>query len=298
VDRDAIDTSGDLADELADNDIAERPYVDPRSIPTRFSLLKTLDLSPAHYREACQRPQDDSLAARLGGFATDRKEALRFGTAVHCFLLDMRDKVARYSGKRDKRVKAYQDFVAEQSARGVLEILNDKEWHRAVAVANAIRRHKTAMRLLFDGTKVEQRIDWRFCGRAIRSTPDARGRTHEADLKTTVSAEPSAFFRHAGRFFYHAQAWLYAEAMEAETGTRPSDCYLIAVEKTPPVPVSVFRFTDRDLELGEKLCRTWIERLKVCEATDEWPEYLQDIADTAIAPDDLGLEFNGKRIVI
>ncbi len=297
MDKDVIDLSAELAGELAENEneIASRPYVDPRTIPCRFSLLKLMALSPAHYRHGAQQPQDDDgLSARLGAFATDRKDALRFGTAVHYFLLGDPAKVARYGGRRDKRVKAYQEFCREADARGVAVILSGSEHHRACAVADAIRRNSTAMELLFADTIVEERIDWTFAGRACRSTPDARSKNHVADLKTAYTAEPGMFQRHAERLFYHAQAWLYAEALEETTGKRPSASYLVAVEKSAPFPVSIFRFTDRALEVGEKLCRVWIERLNTCEATDSWPPYLQDIADFDIGAD-AGFEFGGER---
>lgn len=298
---DVVDTTAELAAELVENEAPERPYIDPKSIPTRFSLLKQMALSPAHYRWACQQPQDDSLAARLGSFSLERDKsaALQFGSAVHYFLLGDADKVTSYAGKRDKRIKAYQDFVRESSARGAVVVLSASEYRRARAVADAIRRNGTAMELLFESTIVEERIDWEFVGRACRSTPDARSKTHVADLKTTYTAEPVQFHRHAERRFYHAQAWLYAEALESTTGIRPSASYLIAVEKTAPFPVSIFRFTERSLEIGEKLCRTWIERLNVCEASDAWPEYLQAIADFDI--EDRGaveLEFGGERFVL
>lgn len=290
LDADTEALTGELADDLAAND---RPYVDPRDIPTRFSLLKTLALSPAHYREAAQRPQDDSLASRLGSFATDKKEALRFGTGVHLFLLGDEAKVSRFEGRRAG--KAWEAHQLEAADRECAVILNAKEWANAKAVADAIRRNEIAMRLLFDGTIVEQRIDWTYVGKAARSTPDARSKVHVADLKTTISAEPSAFVRQATRLFYHAQAWLYAEAIEESGAPRPSDAYVIAVEKSAPRPVSILRFTDRALEQGAKLCRTWIERLNICEATDSWPEYIQDIGAFDIGGD-LDLEFNGQRI--
>ncbi|MDQ3295107.1 MAG: PD-(D/E)XK nuclease-like domain-containing protein [Myxococcota bacterium] len=297
MDSAALEMTGDLAAELADNDVTERPFVDPRTIPCRFSLLKKLALSPAHYQHACQQPQDDSLASRLGAFTTDRKDALRFGSAVHLFLLGEVEKVACYrGGKRDRRVKAYQQFELECAEQRCDVIVNEKEHAQATAVANAIRRNAEAMRLLFDGTIVEQRIDWTYVGKACRSTPDARGKTHVADLKTAVSAEPGQFIRQATRLFYHAQAWLYSEAIEADGSPRPSDAYVIAVEKTRPMPVSILRFTDRALEQGAKLCRGWIEQLNVCEMTGEWPEYLQDIGDFDIGGDDLGLEFNGRAV--
>ena len=294
LDADTEALTGELAEELAAND---RPFVDPRTIPTRYSLLKQLALSPAHYLHACQRPQDDSMATRLGAFATDRKEALRFGTGVHLMLLGMVERVAKFTGGR-RAGKVWEAFQLDAAERCCDVILNEKEHASCVAVADSIRRHETAMRLLFDGTQVEKRIDWTFCGKACRSTPDARSPAHVTDLKTAVTAEPGMFIRQALRMFYHAQAALYSDAIEAVGEPRPADAYVIAVEKSAPRPVSILRFTERSLTAGSKLCRLWIEQLLACERANEWPEYIQGIGDFDIPGDDLGLEWNGKAVTL
>lgn len=47
----------------------------------------------------------------------------------------------------------------------------------------------------------------------------------------------------------------------------------------------MLRLTPRALEEGEKLNRSWIERLDGCELADEWPGYTQSILDLDV-PDD------------
>jgi hypothetical protein len=66
--------SAELRDELARNDV--RRLVDPRGVPVRFSHLKAMDRSPAHYVHAVQHEREESLSMRLGS-AT---HALVFGT--------------------------------------------------------------------------------------------------------------------------------------------------------------------------------------------------------------------------
>lgn len=299
----------DLNLELAQNDAedqAARAYVDPRTIPTRFSLLKQMALSPAHYLEACQQPQDDSLAARLGNLAgpgVKRTEALRFGTAVHHFLLlGAKAKIARYSGKRDPRVKAWIDFQKDSAAAGIVEILSDREYERAWAVAEAVRRNDFAMRLLFDGTEVEQRIDWSWMGKAVRSTPDARSKKHLVDLKTAVTSQPDAFCKHGARLFYHAQASFYCTALDAIGQPVPDDCFVIAVEKTRPHPVTVMRFDADTLDMGAKVLRLWFERLLQCEHANVWPEYTTPPAFAvfaiAQAHQPFSVEIDGERVEV
>lgn len=295
MDAETLDLTEDLADELATND-----RIDPRSIPTRYSLLKKLALSPAHYLHAAQQPQDDeSLVAKLSGLApvgTKRPEAFRIGSAIHYLLLGDPGKIGVIDARRG--TKTWASSEASLREEGCVELLNPRENALVRSLFGAIQRNEIAMRLLFDGTIIETRIDWTFNGKATRSTPDARRpRGHVVDLKSTVCAEPEAFMRHGGRLFYHAQAALYLDAIET-LDARPEEAYVIAVEKSPPFPVSVFRFHERTLERGAKLCRAWIERLVACETTNEWPEYLLDVGTFDLGGDDLELEFKGRRVAV
>lgn len=286
---DAIARGDQLEAELA----AAAEPVDPRRIPSRFSLLKWMNECPLKYRHEAGRPQDDSLAARLGGLAgagSDKAGALLFGTAVHGLLLGK--PVALYPGPV-RRGKVYDAFKAEADQRGAVAVLIKSEWTSAHAVADAIRRDATAMRLLFDGTTVEQRIDWTWCGKEMRSTPDAfKPRAHVAELKTAASSKPDLFVWQGRRFFYHAQAALYGTCLE-ESGHGPiGESYVIAVEKRAPHPVSIFRFTEAALRAGSKLCRLWMEQVLVCEAANHWPPYLLGIGDFDVDVD--GFEPDGE----
>lgn len=280
----------ELVAELADNEAEEhtaRAFVDPRSIPTRFSLLKTMSLSPAHYLHACQQDQDDSLASRMGAFASDRKEAFRVGNAIDVMLTsDTDDKVIVYPAKRDPRVKAWQDFQRESAAKGVVEILSPKEMSNVRDVVAAIRARKDAMDILFKGTTVQKRIDWEWMDKQVRSTPDARSKRYIVDLKSAMTSEPEAFKRQSRRFFYHAQAALYIDAMVANREPRTEDQYLVVVEKAKPHPVTIFRFSEAMIEMGYKLNRIWMEKLQQCELANYWPVYAPDPAIVDIDIDD------------
>jgi hypothetical protein len=296
----AIEVSMELRDEL--DSAPEQPYVDPRTIPTRFSLLKKLALSPAHYLEACQAPQDDSLAARLGALmpgVNKRNEALRFGTAVHLFLLGDVAKVSRFSGRRAG--KAWTEHQAKAADEGCIEILNDREWVQAKGVAEAIKAHELAMKLLLDGTDVEKRIDWSWMGKQCRSTPDARSKKHMVDLKTAQTAQPHMFTRAGERLYYHCQAAFYLEALEKTGEPLPEDCFIIAVEKTRPHPVTVMRFDTETLELGAKQIRLWFEQLLQCESANKWPVYVPAPAIATFSinvAEPFAVEIDGERVEV
>lgn len=250
----ALALSGELRDEL------EWPRdLDIRTLPVRFSRLKLFGQSAAHYQHSALRGDDsgDSLALRLG-------------SGAHAMVLEQ--PIERFAGRRAG--KAWDEFKAEHAGK---VILNDREWHEAKSMASAIMRRREAMDILFNDTIIEQRIDWTFLGRSCRSTPDARGPYHVAELKTGKTAHPSLFVRDAIRMAYHCQLSFYGDAIEHETGVAPSKAYIVAVEKTAPYPVTILELTERTLEQGRRTVRLWFEQLLSCESSNEWPEYSESI---------------------
>jgi len=258
--------SGELA-EMLDASETERVYIDPRTIAARFSNLKYMAASPAHYEWRVQQQDDDSLARRIG----------RGG---HAMLLGM--PVVRYMGRRAG--KAWLSFRADNADK---EILSPKEWAIADGITTAVRRHPIASKLLLEDTTLEETIEWEFLGKKCTSRPDARlGTTRLVDLKTTRCAEPRKFERDAMWMGYHSQFAFYAKAIETAFGARPEECYCVAVESKPPFAVTVLELTPGALAQGEKLWRLWFERLLQCEAANHWPAYTDAIERLDVPGDD------------
>lgn len=269
--------TADLRDELAANSRSQP--VDPRSAPCRFSTLKQFALSPLHYWHACQDQFEETLSMRLG-------------SGAHAILFDQ--PVVTFTGAT-RRGKAWDEFRA---ANANACILNQNERRQAELIADAIRRNELACRVLFEGTRIEQRIDWSWDGRAFRSTPDAYGTYHLVDLKCLRSAEPDRVMWQSRAMHYHAQAALYRRAILEAHNRKVRDCYLVVVENKPPCPVSVLRFTERALEMGDRLCVAWNERRRVHEDSNTWPGYVQSIVDLDLPGDsdvdELGLVFDDE----
>lgn len=273
----ALNMSAELRDEL------QVPRdIDVSALPVRFSRLKLFALSAAHYRHSCSLGDDsgDSLALRLG-------------SGVHAIVLDK--PVVRYSGRRAGA--AWGEFVGEHADK---VILNDREWSEAQAMSSAIMRRREAMQILFCDTIVEKRIDWTFLGRACRSTPDARAPYHVAELKTGRTSHPALFVRDALRMHYHCQLAFYGDAIEHDTGVAPSKAYIVAVEKSPPYPVTILELTERALEQGRKTARLWFEQLLACEASNEWPEYSESVVPFDVPEFDEPIELlvDGKSVEV
>jgi hypothetical protein len=254
---------------------------DPRKVPVRFSSLKRMELSPAHYLGAIADPD-----------AFEVTPAMRIGLAVHALILGGEMHV--YDGER--KGNAWKVFEALHLAKTseflddgnqVPRIITIKELEKAQRIAAAVRRNKLAMGLI-EGAATEHLINWNRGGRAGRSHLDIfEPGMFVAELKVTVDAHPDRFARQCGRMGTLAQLALYREIGNV------SNAYTIAVEARYPHPVTVQQLTDRALVAGDKSITTWWERLMTCEAANQWPEYSQSITplDTL---DDFELDFGGE----
>lgn len=277
--------SMELNAELANAAPAEPPKkIDPKLATWRFSTLKQFSLSAAHALAALKDESEETLALRLGAGA----HAMLFGLPVEM-----------YAAKRDDRIEAWRDFKAACAARGCETILSPAEWRQAKNVVDALRKHETAMRLLFDGTTIEETIYWTFLGVKLRSTPDAHTNERLVELKTTFTSKPERFLWQTIKYHYHAQVASYGEAIGERFGSRPAESFIIAVEKTDPFPVTVFRLTEDALEQGRKQWRLWMEELLGCLGSGYFPAYAEDIVPLDIEPNEpFEIEIDGKLVEV
>ncbi len=240
--------------------------IDPRAFPVRYSHLKHIGRSPAHYLASLTEESKDTRAMRVG-----------FG--VHAIVLG--GHFAVFDGER--RGNAWKAFEAEQSALG-LRILTGSEANDANAIAAAVQAHPSAMAAL-DGEH-ELEVKWAFLGRDFVSHVDAFMPGIVTELKVTNDASPDRFPRTGQRMGYHAQLAMYGEAKGVDRAR------IVAVEDKRPYAVQVFELSDRALEQGRKMMRIWTERLLACEASNHWPAYCE-VAVPFDVPDDIELDFTG-----
>ncbi len=259
---------------MPSNDIAAGPE------PVRFSRLKLMGKSAAHYE--------------LG--RTDETASLRKGSAVHSFLLGEERRVQLYEGKRDKRIKVYQEFLEEHPDA---DILSPREFEDVDGMRRALRKHRRAMELL-DGIR-EERIEWTLAGRACAGTPDVvqlrpDGSKVLVELKTAQSSAPQLFQWQARKLAYHAQIAWYARGLETAMAYTPGpvvEQYIVAVESSPPYPVTVVRVMPSMRIAGDKQCRIWFEQLLVCERTGRFPPYVD--GDVEWEEDETELEWDDEE---
>lgn len=221
--------------------------------PIRFSHLKQMALSPYHYQYARANEAEQSLAMRIGSVT----HALICGAPV-----------AVYPGPV-RRGKEWEAFAAANCDR---VICNTKEFEESNGVADAVRAHVVASTLILGADRREETQHWTTLEMPCRGTPDAWTDQYVVDLKTTRCAEPEKFQRDAMFRAYHAQLAWYADGL-AEMDGKVRDCFIVAVENKAPYAVSVHKLTAGTIEQGRRLNRLWLERVKVCEASGEWPGY-------------------------
>lgn len=232
-----------------------------QDVTLRYSLLKKMGTSPAHYRHAVLRDSDDSLCLRLGSI-------------THAMLFDQPYAVFTGKQRRGKDWDAFETEHADKPIANVTEATNCR------CIVEALRNDPIASDLLFaPGMVHEERIDWTWRGRKFRSTPDARGNRRIVDLKTTRCADPERFRWDAIKFGYHAQLALYQQAALDGLGEQIDELYIVAVESKAPYCVTTMRLTPTTVALGMQACCAWFERLRVCEESNSWPGYAMSVVD-------------------
>lgn len=228
--------------------------------PVRFSNLKAMGTSAAHYLE------------RVTGPGT-RGRALTVGTLTHSIVLGGPEPIV-YPGKV-RNGKAWDAFKAEcAELHPDSPIVLQSEYDAARRSADAVFNHRDAMSVLAGRHEVELPT-WTYAGRRCGGRVDVIADSHVSELKTSVTAEPWRFGRMAIRMAYHAQLDWYLYGNRSNGGTA-KDAFVVVVESTRPHPVTVMPVTPRCLEAGRKLWVMWMERLLACESANEWPPYAQN----------------------
>lgn len=274
----ALAMTGLLASELSDSARLGRFLFDTRSVRVRNSHLKAMGRSPAHCYHSMAHDFEPSLAMRIG-------------SAVHSMILGGPDVIV-FPGK----VRRGKEWDAFESINADSIIVTAKEKIKAERMAESVRSHRLAAQLLYaPDTVYETTILWDQNGRARRCTPDAMSKSHLVDLKTCRIGQPGKFQWDAIRMGYHAQLSDYRSAMESQNGYAPRDVYIVSVESSEPYVTAVYEMTSGALEMGDRLCRGWLELLLACEESRSWPGYCDSAIKFEVPDLDLELSFDDSN---
>lgn len=247
-------------------------YAEYHALPgARWSALNRLRVSPLYY------------------LAHEESDASHFreGRAFHSLVLGG-EPVVRCDVRRVG--KAWEEF---QAAHEGAIILSPAEHATHWGMAEGLDRSAPWRAIRERISHREQIVQWTEGERTAKAMLDVC--THDGqlvDVKTARDVSPRAFGRAAGALGYHCQLAWYRRGYRARFGCSPSECLLVAVQKSPPYDVAVYRVTDSQLMVADIEIDKLLATLTKCEASGEWPGCSPEIADLelpAYAFDSAGL---------
>lgn len=172
----------------------------------------------------------------------------------------------------DYRTKSAQDHRDAIRAAGNIPLLAT-EMAAVEAMVAAVRAHPDAGPLFVDG-RPELSLFWEDWAHGVsrRARLDWLTGTTAVDLKTCVSAEPKAFAKTVFNLGYELQQVFYTDGIR-ELLPDVDDFLFVAVEKTPPYLVEVYRLDVQALRIGRQRVDQALRTFADCERTGVWPGY-------------------------
>ena len=230
------------------------------------SGLKLIERSPAHYLQSRLEPREATPSQALG-------------TLAHLLILEpARADEVMVAPECDRRTKdGKAAWAAFQEAAAGRLVATQDQLDAARWMRDAVDRSPYARALLSDGTPevtllyrldstpIKCRLDW-LCG----------GHDVILDLKTASDASESEFARAAGKYGYHLQAALYADAADA-CRIGPRSFVFLVVENTAPWAVALYQLDETAMHAGRIRYQRALDTYRTCLAADAWPGYPNEI---------------------
>lgn len=218
-------------------------------------------------------------------------EALAFGKAFHCMVLEPAEFIRRYAvyrGQFNRNTNAgrldYSKWLNDNDGKSVI---SSDTFAVIRAMRESLMRHKTA-RLMVEKGRREVVFRWFDkdtglpCEGKLDLWDEEMG--FGFDLKSTEDAGPVNFGIAVTKYRYHVQHCMYAGGAEA-LGVNLSRFFLAPVEKSAPNLSALYHINEAAAERGLFLLRRSIGKLAACvramqEGTpleDAFPGYGNDI---------------------
>jgi exodeoxyribonuclease VIII len=244
------------------------------------SKLKKLKVSPAHYKEAEDVVETD---------------AMRFGSAYHCFILEPKKFENDYYVFNDQAIcealigdgyksprstKAYKEWEeSEMRIIGEKSLIKKEEFERIKAMKERLFSHPYAKMLLTKG-EPEVGLSGTITTMAgdinVKLKPDyIKSIKHiVVDLKTAADASLDGFTRAAADRDYHIQAAFYSDMIELMNGDNRAVTFIfIAQEKTKPYAFNLFEASPQFIAQGRYEYEMLLQLYKYCLDNNKWPGY-------------------------
>lgn len=270
---------------------ARVPFAEYTERPaTNISLLLEALVSWKQFLWRRDNPRPDNRNYRLG--------RLTHSAVLEPMRLLREYVVSPYENFTTKAAREWRDSVDGTGKTWITQ----KDMDLAEAMQRAVWAHPLARKHVLEG-EPEFTIGWN----CSRTGLPKKGRIDLlngciVDLKTTAHVHPSAFGKDAMKFNYHARMAWYQEGIQAVTGEL-LPVVLVAVQKTPPHEVAVYRMDEGVLELGRRVYEPLMDELSQCVQTGEWPGVCESeelplhVPVWAVEPEDgdlLGLDLDMK----
>ena len=223
-------------------------------------MLDKLAISAAHYKAAMEEKSEPT-------------PAMMFGSAFHCAVLEpdryKKEYISMPKGV-DKRAKEGKEFIREFDLTH--KILSFDDAQTIESMISATNNNVTARSLLSKGES-EVSYFWKHrLGFMCKCRPDHRQDDILIDVKTTIDASLNRFPKSIADFKYHWQGAWYLEGVRTN-GIDVKYFLIIAIEKTPPYAVAIYRVSPQDIYLAEEEIKPLLDYYVECEATNTWPAY-------------------------
>ncbi len=226
------------------------------------SLMKHFDQSARHVWNAMTLPQERTDAMLLGNL-TDH---LLFGTELNYA-------ISPFDEYRTKEAKAWRDA---QHAAG-LEVFKQPTVEAVRLMVHRIKTHPAAAEILKAG-RAQVGMDWEceHDGQEMTIKGLSDWVSDEvlclADLKTTEDASEATFMKHIVNMGYDAQAALYRDLWEWNTGESIAWAWIVS-ESKPPHETAVYIASEELLDRGRKVYTARLSKYARVLKTGVWAGY-------------------------
>ena len=212
-------------------------------------------------------------------------KAMEEGTAVHTFFLENELFKNRYCFKPkafNGRTKEGKQWMEEHGHLNILAA----EWEENLIHMNHSFLDSPA-KIIYDkkGLTELSYFSEDLSGIKAKCRPDwisSDGHT-VVDLKTTQDASPKGFQKSIANFGYHIQSSFYMRVLQ-NLDVPVKEFIFIAIEKTAPFCVGVYRASAEMLEEGNKKVDEAIDKILWCKENDSYPDYTPNEIETIDLP--------------
>jgi hypothetical protein len=228
-----------------------------------------------------------ALKAKIDGERFRETDAMKFGRAYHCLVLEPKEFAKRYAlaplgtnanGQASRSTKegkaAWAEWEEEYPGR---EPISPEDWDTMMAMKASLMSHKAARSLLSAPADYEVTVLWydrdtaELCKCRIDVLP--KDRKGVLDLKSAKSAAAHHFEKAILDYGYHRQSAMYCDGVHAITEQEYPGFYIIAQEKVAPYLVGVYLIDDNAVDYGRYQYTRLLAAYSEATLTNEWPGY-------------------------